>query len=71
MKENSIPSFHRKNMLGVARVVLCAMVVALVFPLASHAQLYTGSISGVVTDPSGSAIPGTKITLFDENKGFS
>ena len=58
-------------MLGVARVVLCAMVVALVFPLASHAQLYTGSISGVVTDPSGSAIPGTKITLFDENKGFS
>jgi Carboxypeptidase regulatory-like domain/TonB dependent receptor len=58
-------------MLRVARVLLSAIVLALAVPHGSLAQLYTGSISGVVTDPSGSAIPGSKVTLFDENKGFS
>lgn len=42
----------------------------LVSPIAS-AQLYTGSITGVVSDPSGAAIPGAKISLVDENKGFA
>lgn len=37
----------------------------------SQAQLYTGSVTGVVTDPSGSTVPGTKITLLDLDKGFS
>ena len=35
------------------------------------AQLYTGSVTGVVTDPSGGTIPGVKITLLDQNKGYS
>jgi Carboxypeptidase regulatory-like domain len=37
----------------------------------SQAQLYTGSVTGVVTDPSGSTVPGTKITLLDQDRGFS
>jgi Carboxypeptidase regulatory-like domain/TonB dependent receptor len=41
------------------------------FLQSSHAQLYTGSVTGVVTDPSGASIPGTKISLVDENKGYS
>jgi hypothetical protein len=71
VKEISNPLFYRNNMLRAARVLLCAIVLALAVPHASLSQLYTGSISGVVTDPSGGAIPGSKVTLFDENKGFS
>src|SRR5689334_4371274 len=36
-----------------------------------NAQLYTGSISGTVTDPSAAAIPSAKLTLVDADKGFS
>jgi hypothetical protein len=35
------------------------------------AQLYTGSISGTVTDTSSGAIPSAKLTLVDVDKGFS
>jgi hypothetical protein len=36
-----------------------------------NAQLYTGSISGTVTDPSSGVIPSAKLTLVDADKGFS
>ena len=35
------------------------------------AQLYTGSISGTVTDASSGVIPSAKLTLVDVDKGFS
>jgi len=35
-----------------------------------HAQLYDGSLTGAVTDPSGAAVPNAKVTLTDVNKGF-
>jgi Carboxypeptidase regulatory-like domain len=34
------------------------------------AQVYTGSVTGVVTDPSGAVIPGAAVTLVDAAKGF-
>jgi len=34
------------------------------------AQGYFGTISGVLTDTSGAVIPGARITLVDQNKGF-
>ena len=34
-------------------------------------QLYSGSATGVVTDPSGASIPGAKVSLVDEGKGFA
>jgi len=37
----------------------------------ANAQLYTGSVTGVVTDPSGAVIPSAKVTLADQNKGFA
>jgi Carboxypeptidase regulatory-like domain/TonB dependent receptor len=37
----------------------------------AQAQLYTGSVTGLVTDPSGAAVPSAKITLVDQNKGYS
>jgi len=52
-------------------LLFCALVLALAIPRGSVAQLYTGSVTGVVTDTSGAAMPAAKITLVDENKGFS
>jgi hypothetical protein len=71
VKENKNPSNQPKSILGSAWFRLFFLVVALTLPLASRAQLYTGSITGLVTDPSGAIIPGAKVTLLDENKGFS
>ena len=47
------------------------LLVALCFTTALQAQLYTGSVTGVVTDPSGAVVPGAKITLTDQDKGYA
>src|SRR5882762_8080888 len=54
---------------GVARWVLLP-VLFLLTSMASG-QLYTGSISGTVKDPSGAVIVGAKMTVVDSEKGFS
>ncbi len=41
------------------------------FSPAAHSQLYTGSVTGLVTDPSGGSVPGAKIALVDEQKGYA
>ncbi len=35
------------------------------------AQLYSGSVTGVVSDPTGAVIPGAKVTLTDTAKGYT
>jgi len=40
-------------------------------PFRAPAQLYTGSVTGVVTDSSGATIPAVKITLVDQAKSYS
>src|SRR5712692_2035960 len=64
MRENSNPSNHRINLVGVASLLLCAMLAVLALPLASHAQ-DTGYISGTVTDKSGAAIAGADVVVRD------
>jgi hypothetical protein len=57
-----------------AKAACCAialLLLVLVLPSSLHAQLYSGSISGVVKDPSGASIPGAKVTLVDQDKGFN
>jgi len=56
-----------------AFLLLPAFLLVIFFLLSpgAHAQLYTGSVTGVVTDPSNSSIPGAKVTLTDQDKGFS
>jgi Carboxypeptidase regulatory-like domain/TonB-dependent Receptor Plug Domain len=46
-------------------VLLTALGVLLVFPLATHAQTYYGAIVGNVTDATGAAVPGAKITIIN------
>src|SRR6266700_1664180 len=51
----------------------CAwLLVSALFLLTSLAtsQLYTGSISGTIKDPSGAVIVGAKVTIVDSEKGF-
>lgn len=35
------------------------------------AQLYTGTVTGIITDPSGAVVPGAHAQLVDEAKGYS
>lgn len=50
---------------------LAALAILLVFSAAALAQLYTASLTGLVTDPSGAVIPGAKVLLKDADKGFT
>lgn len=51
--------------------VLVALFAAAVFCAPAWAQSYTGSVTGTITDPSGAVIPNAKLTLLDEQKGFT
>ena len=51
--------------------VLVALFAAAVFCAPTWAQSYTGSVTGTITDPSGAVIPNAKLTLLDEQKGFT
>jgi len=39
--------------------------------LVSFSQIYSGSLTGVVKDPSGAVVPNAKAQLTDEDKGFT
>src|SRR5436190_24101449 len=74
MKMNSNPRHHLQStfqgpiqsLLGVV-LAICAL---LCLP-AAHAQLYTGSITGTVKDPSGAILSGAQIKATDVEKGFT
>jgi Carboxypeptidase regulatory-like domain/TonB dependent receptor len=46
------------------------VIVALMASAMLFAQGYFGTVSGILTDPSGAVIPNAKVTLLDEQKGF-
>jgi len=55
-----------------ATCLLAAVWLVLVLlPCSLYAQLYSGSLTGIVTDPSGAVIPAAAVTLRDEGKGFT
>ena len=57
-----------------ARVTLFSMATLLLFLFflpCVGAQLYTASVTGTVTDPSGAAIVSAHVTLVDAEKGYS
>jgi len=49
-------------------VVICLLGCV---PISAWAQVTVGSITGVVTDPTGAVVPGAKILLTDTNKGYT
>ena len=52
---------------------LCAALMiglCILFISPTHAQLYTGSLTGVITDPSGAVVQNANVTLTDVEKGF-
>src|SRR5437667_12003656 len=53
----------------VSRVALFAVL--LLLPAGLLAQGYFGTVSGELTDPSGAVIQGAKVTLTDQEKGFT
>ncbi len=52
-------------------LILIALIFWFLLIPCAVAQLYTGSVSGTVTDPSGAVISGANIALVDQEKGFS
>ncbi len=54
-----------RRLLSVATVVLCLSTTPLV------AQTFTGSISGIVSDPSGAAVAGAEVTVVDIERNNS
>jgi hypothetical protein len=68
--------FRKINVSGSVKAAIRPLSISLLLvllflvPLA-EAQLYTGSVTGVVTDPSGAAVPAAKVTLVDQDKGFA
>src|SRR5580704_7173059 len=53
------------NVCRIAFVGLAALI-----PSAVWAQAYSSSLTGLVTDPSGAAVPGVEVKLTDVNKGY-
>ena len=47
------------------------LAVALLAPSMAFGQAYFGTVTGLVTDPSGAVIAGAKLTLTDQEKGYS
>ena len=39
------------------------MLLALLMPQAAHSQVLYGSLTGIVTDPKGAAVPGAKVEV--------
>jgi len=52
-------------------LLLCLFVTVLCFALPANAQLYAGSVTGVVSDPSGAMVAGAEVILTDASKGFT
>ncbi len=64
-----LSSFRQhRGILG--RIGFLVLLTASFLPTVARAQLYVGSLTGVVTDPSGSVVPGATITLTDVAKGL-
>lgn len=63
MYSRFVPAFHVK--------VAIALFLALALTVLLPAQSYFGTVSGVLTDTSGAVVPGVKLVLTDQQKGFT
>jgi len=63
--------FQNPRMAPTGRTILIVAGLFILLSTAAWAQLYSGSVAGVVTDPSGAVVPNARIALVDQDKGFS
>lgn len=64
--EYRLPSHHT-----IGRPAALALIFALTLSVGAWCQVFTGSLTGVVIDPSGAVIPNAKIVLTDIDKGYT
>jgi hypothetical protein len=68
MRTGFFPRLQPKSSLQICWILLVGCLLAM--PAGLLSQGYFGTVSGLVTDPSGALIPNAKVTLVDQNKGF-
>jgi hypothetical protein len=68
--QSNTRSVGRSGMRWLGSLLLLASLWACV-SLTASAQTIVGSITGVVSDPTGAVVPGAKVLLTDTNKGYT
>ena len=71
---NKLASVSPSTDAGVTRTlrrIFFLFGIATLLCLVSFGQVYSGSLTGVVKDPSGAAVPNAKAVLTDQDKGFT
>jgi len=69
MKRGFFPRLAQKHLLQTCWILLGTCLLSM--PAASFAQGYFGTVTGVLTDPTGAVIAGAKVTLTDQDKGYA
>jgi hypothetical protein len=66
---SSIPPQRKASRTGILFLLLISGFIAL-SPRTAQTQVYGGSLTGVATDPSDAVVPGARVVLTDDEKGF-
>jgi Carboxypeptidase regulatory-like domain/TonB-dependent Receptor Plug Domain len=62
MKFRTLQRNATENYFTFLRGFICLLIVAVALPFAAHAQQYSGTVNGTVTDPGGAAVAGATVT---------